>query len=49
ELPLGVDAIVAGLQASDDGTLRRAAVGEYAQLTDDFAASLDGVSAETPE
>ncbi len=49
ELPLGVDAIVAGLRASDDGTLRRAAVGEYAELIDDFVASLDGVRAETPE
>lgn len=49
ELPLGVDDIVAGLRASDDGSLRRAAVGEYAQLTDDFVASLDGVRAETPE
>jgi hypothetical protein len=48
-LPLGVDAIIAGLQASDDGSLRRAAVGEYAQLTDDFVASLDAVRAETPE
>ena len=49
ELPLGVDDIVAGLRAADDGSLRRAAVGEYAQLTDDFVASLDGVRAETPE
>ncbi len=48
-LPPGVDAIIAGLRASDDGSLRRAAVGEYAQLTDDFVDSLDGVRAETPE
>jgi len=48
-LPLGVDAIIAGLQAADDGSLRRAAVGDYAQLTDDFVASLDAVRAQTPE
>ncbi len=47
-LPLGVDAVIAGLQAADDGSLRRSAVGDYAQLTDDFVASLDGVRAETP-
>ncbi|GMQ85543.1 MAG: hypothetical protein BMS9Abin07_1110 [Acidimicrobiia bacterium] len=47
-LPLGVDAVIDGLRAPDDGSLRRAAVGDYAQLTADFVSSLDGVRAATP-
>ncbi len=47
-LPVGVDAIIAGLRASDDGTLRREAVAEYANLTQEFIDALNMVRAATP-
>ena len=48
ELPTGASAVVEGLRAPDDGTLRREAVAAYAVLTDDFLAALDAVTAATP-
>jgi hypothetical protein len=47
-LPVGVDAIISGLRASDDGTLRREAVAEYATLTRAFIDALNMVRAATP-
>jgi hypothetical protein len=47
-LPPGVDAVIAGLQAPDDGTARREAVDAYEVLTTDFVATLDQVKATTP-
>ena len=47
-LPLGIDAVIEGLRAPDDGTARREAVTAYAALTDDFLAALDAVTAATP-
>lgn len=47
-LPLGIDAVIDGLRAPDDGTARREAVTAYAALTDDFLAALDAVTAATP-
>jgi hypothetical protein len=47
-LPTGVDAIIAGLRASDDGTLRREAVAAYADLTQAFIDALTTVRAATP-
>lgn len=46
-LPTGVDAIIAGLRADDDGTLRREAVLAYAELTEAFVDSLATVGAAT--
>ncbi|MEA3502823.1 MAG: hypothetical protein U9R47_08620, partial [Actinomycetota bacterium] len=47
-LPPGVDAVIAGLRAPDDGTARREAVAAYETLTIAFLASLDDVRAATP-
>ena len=47
-LPVGVDAVIEGLRAPDDGTARREAVAAYAVLTDDFLTALDTVTAATP-
>ena len=47
-LPPGVDAVIEGLRAPDDGTARREAVDAYEVLTTDFLASLDAVKAATP-
>jgi hypothetical protein len=48
ELPTGASAVVEGLRAADDGTLRREAVAAYSLVTDDFLAALDAVTAATP-
>lgn len=48
-LPPGVDDIIAGLRASDDGTLRRTAVEEYATLTQAFVDALSAVRNATPQ
>ena len=48
-LPPGVDAIIAGLRASDDGTLRREAVAGYATLTQAFIDALTAVRNATPQ
>jgi hypothetical protein len=48
-LPPGVDDIIAGLRASDDGTLRREAVAEYANLTQAFVDALVAVRNATPQ
>lgn len=48
-LPPGVDAIIEGLRASDDGTLRREAVAAYADLTQGFVDALNMVRAATPQ
>lgn len=48
-LPPGVDEIIAGLRASDDGTLRRTAVEEYATLTQAFVDALLAVRNATPQ
>jgi hypothetical protein len=47
-LPPGVNAIIEGLRAPDDGTARREAVTAYEGLTADFLASLDQVKDATP-
>ena len=47
-LPPGIDAILEGLRAPDDGTARREAVGAYETLTTEFIATLDVVRAATP-
>jgi hypothetical protein len=47
-LPTGVDAVIEGLRAPDDGTARGEAVAAYAVLTDDFLTALDSVTAATP-
>ncbi len=47
-LPPGVDAVIEGLRAPDDGTARREAVDAYEVLTTEFLASLDLVRAATP-
>jgi hypothetical protein len=44
----GVDAVIDGLRAPDDGTARREAVDAYEVLTTEFLASLDLVRAATP-
>jgi hypothetical protein len=48
ELPTGANAVVEGLRAPDDGTIRREAVAAYSVLTDDFLTALDAVTAATP-
>ena len=48
ELPTGASAVVEGLRAPDDGTLRRESVAAYSVLTDDFLTALDAVTAATP-
>jgi len=47
-LPPGINAIIEGLRAPDDGTARREAVTAYEGLTADFLASLDQVKGATP-
>lgn len=47
-LPAGVDAVIAGLRAPDDGTARRDAVAAYETLTTEFIGSLNQVKAATP-
>lgn len=47
-LPPGVDAVIEGLQAPDDGTARREAVEAYEVLTTEFIATLIQVRAATP-
>lgn len=47
-LPPGVDAVIAGLRAPDDGTARRDAVAAYETLTTEFIGSLSQVKAATP-
>lgn len=47
-LPPGVDAVIEGLRAPDDGTARREAVAAYAVLTDEFLTAIDTVKAATP-
>jgi hypothetical protein len=47
-LPPGVDAVIAGLRAPDDGTARREAVDAYETLTTEFLGSLNEVRAATP-
>ncbi len=47
-LPPGVDAVIEGLRAPDDGTARREAVAAYATLTDEFLTAIDAVEAATP-
>ena len=47
-LPPGVDAVIAGLRAPDDGTARREAVDAYELLTTEFLGSLNEVRAATP-
>ncbi len=47
-LPPGVDAVIEGLRAPDDGTARREAVDAYEVLTTEFIATLDQVKAATP-
>jgi hypothetical protein len=47
-LPPGVNAIIEGLRAPDDGTARREAVTTYEGLTADFLTSLDQVKNATP-
>ncbi len=48
-LPPGIDDIIAGLRASDDGTLRRDAVAAYADLTQAFLDALTAVRNATPQ
>jgi hypothetical protein len=48
-LPPGVDDVIAGLRASDDGTLRREAVAGYAILTQAFIDALNVVRNATPQ
>jgi hypothetical protein len=47
-LPPGVDAVIEGLRAPDDGTARRDAVAAYETLTTEFIGSLNQVKAATP-
>ncbi len=47
-LPPGVDAVIEGLRAPDDGTARREAVAAYAALNDTFLTAIDAVKAATP-
>lgn len=47
-LPPGVDAVIEGLRAPDDGTARREAVDAYEVLTTEFLATLDAVRNATP-
>lgn len=47
-LPTGVDAIISGLRADDDGTLRREAVAAYVELTQAFIDTLATVRGATP-
>ena len=47
-LPTGVDAVIDGLRAPDDGTARSEAVAAYDVLTDEFLSALDAVTAATP-
>lgn len=47
-LPTGVDAVIEGLRAPDDGTARREAVAAYAVLNDDFLTTIDAVKDATP-
>lgn len=47
-LPPGVDAVIEGLRAPDDGTARREAVDAYEALTTEFIATLNQVRAATP-
>lgn len=47
-LPPGVDAVIEGLRAPDDGTARREAVDAYEVLTTQFIATLTQVRAATP-
>ena len=47
-LPPGIDAVIEGLRAPDDGTARREAVAAYAELTDAFLTAIDAVKAATP-
>ena len=47
-LPPGVDAVIEGLRAPDDGTARREAVASYEVLTTEFIAALNQVRAATP-
>ena len=47
-LPPGVDAVIEGLRAPDDGTARREAVAAYEVLTTEFIATLIQVRAATP-
>lgn len=47
-LPPGVDSVIEGLRAPDDGTARREAVAAYAVLTDEFLTAIDTVKAATP-
>jgi hypothetical protein len=47
-LPDGVQAVIDGLNAPDDGTQRRDAVAAYADLTSAFLESLNAVRAATP-
>jgi len=48
-LPPGVDDIIAGLRAPDDGTLRREAVEAYSALTQAFVDALTVVRNATPQ
>lgn len=48
DLPTGVNAVIEGLRAPDDGTARREAVAAYEELTAAFLAALDEVKAATP-
>jgi len=47
-LPSGINAIIEGLRAPDDGTARREAVEAYKALNDLFLQALDQVRAATP-
>ena len=49
DLVVRADAVIAGLEAPDDGTARREAVAAYDTATADFLAQLDVVRAQTPE
>lgn len=49
DLVVKADAVIAGLEAPDDGTARREAVAAYDTATADFVAHLDVVRAQTPE
>jgi hypothetical protein len=47
-LPPGVQAVIDGLRAPDDGTARRDAVAAFDALTAEFLATLDAVKSATP-
>ncbi|MEA3511300.1 MAG: hypothetical protein U9R51_07690 [Actinomycetota bacterium] len=47
-LPPGVDTVIEGLRAPDDGTARREAVDAYEVLTTEFIATLTAVKNATP-